>query len=74
MLFACLNNGERILVNRDGLFPSVLCLLLMLISTVTVIKLNHWVMSKTMGYAMFFLYFCFMAQGVITQVIAENNA
>jgi len=74
LLFQSLNNGEPVPVDRKGLGPSVICLLLMLICTVIVIKLNRWVMTKKMGMAMWCLYIVFMAQGVVTQVIADNSA
>lgn len=45
----------------SGLFTSLITLLVMVGMIVVTIHLSGWKMTKPLGYAMFFLYFCYLA-------------
>mmetsp|Transcript_17659 Transcript_17659/g.27765 ORF Transcript_17659/g.27765 Transcript_17659/m.27765 type:complete len:740 (+) Transcript_17659:2196-4415(+) len=54
--------GEPVKVNAEGLEVSLIILLCMLVAIVTIIKLNQWRMTKTLGVSMMVLYVMFVAQ------------
>ena len=50
-----------VLVESDGLFISLLILLIMVGAIVAIIHFSNWEMTHSLGYAMFFLYFVYVA-------------
>ena len=57
---------EPMVVGADGLFISVLILLVMLIAVVATIAICKWQMTKTLGLIMF-LYVIFVAQDLMRE-------
>ena len=58
---------EPMVVGADGLFISVLILLVMLIAVVATIAICKWQMTKTLGLIMFLLYVIFVAQDLMRE-------
>jgi len=54
--------GEAIQVTASSLTVSILLLVLMLLLVLCTIVYNGWVMTKSLGYWMFFFYFVFVIQ------------
>jgi len=59
------DNGNKVVVQADSLFISILVLFLMLITVITIIKMNKWRMTKGLGYSMFVLYILFVVQDLL---------
>lgn len=59
--------GEAVEVVGEGLFWSVIILILMLASVIFTIAINHWRMTKSLGASMFLLYVVFLAQDLYRQ-------
>jgi len=57
--------GRPVKVYAASLSISLAILIAMLIIVVISIHLSKWVMTKTLGYAMFFFYLCFVGQDLI---------
>merc|ERR1719329_1499050 len=51
----------NVLVGSDGLFISLIILLIMVGAIVVIIHFSEWKMTHTLGYAMFILYFVYVA-------------
>jgi Ca2+/Na+ antiporter len=49
----------------ESIFASILILFGMLVSVITIIKCNHWRMTKGLGISMFFLYIIFIVQDLL---------
>jgi len=58
-------HGRPVTVYASSLSVSLAILILMIIVVVTSIHLSKWVMSKTLGYAMFIFYVLFVVQDLI---------
>lgn len=54
-----------VLVESDGLFISLLILLIMVGAIVLIIHFSNWEMTHNLGYAMFFLYFVYVAVSLV---------
>ena len=62
-IYRSIKEGETYVdVVADTLFISVLVLVAMVVVVVLCIHLNHWKMTKTLGFMMFGLYLVFLAQ------------
>lgn len=55
------NCNCNVMVGADGLFISLLILLFMVGAIVVIIHFSEWKMTYTLGYAMFILYFVYVA-------------
>lgn len=51
----------NVIVGSDGLFISLIILLIMVGAIVVIIHFSEWKMTHTLGYAMFILYFVYVA-------------
>jgi sodium/potassium/calcium exchanger 2 len=56
---------KNVSVGADTLFLSILILLAMLVAVISIIYCSSWKMTKTLGGAMFVLYFVFVAQDLL---------
>ena len=65
--YSLTHNMEPMVVGADGLFISVLILLVMLIAVVATIAICKWQMTKTLGLTMFLLYVIFVAQDLMRE-------
>ena len=65
--YSLTHNMEPMVVGADGLFISVLILLVMLIAVVATIAICKWQMTKTLGLIMFLLYVIFVAQDLMRE-------
>jgi len=69
-LYCCVNpndNGNKVIVQADTLFVSIIILFLMLATVISIIALNKWQLTKNLGMTMFFLYFIFVVQDLLRQ-------
>jgi len=60
-LFAVVND-THVVVESGNLGISIAVLIAMISSVILVIIYNEWKMTMTLGYTMFFFYFCFLVQ------------
>ena len=58
-------------IGADGVWVSIIILLAMLVLIIITIHLSGWKLTKTLGFTMFFFYFCFLLQAIIRYVLAE---
>lgn len=54
--------GKPIEVNSKGVGLSIFVLFIMILCVLAIIVYSKWIMTNTLGYTMFFLYFVFMIQ------------
>jgi len=64
LLYCMVNSGQPLEVGNDGLQFSIGTLFVMVLCTVVIIAASGWIMSKTLGIAMFVCYFVFLAVGI----------
>ena len=54
--------GKPVLVNSGGIALSIVVLFAMIFIVLCIIIYSKWIMTKTLGYSMFVLYFIFVIQ------------
>ncbi|KAL3777730.1 hypothetical protein HJC23_005363 [Cyclotella cryptica] len=56
-----------VVINAQGIWVSICILIGMLFAIVIIIHCQGWKMTRTLGACMFFLYFAYLAQAVVTE-------
>ncbi|XP_061831038.1 sodium/potassium/calcium exchanger 1-like isoform X3 [Nerophis lumbriciformis] len=67
LLYSLLHNGAPVAVSSNGLFCAIVLLFLMLLFVTISIATCRWKMSRTLGLAMFALYFVFLILSVLLE-------
>lgn len=60
-------------IGAEGVGISIMILLGMLLLIIGSIHFSGWRLTKTLGFIMFFFYFCFLLQAIIRYVISGNS-
>jgi sodium/potassium/calcium exchanger 2 len=63
--------GRSVNIGSEGVFRSLVVLIIMLVCLVAAIHCQGWVLSKTLGGIMFLLYFAFLVQAVVFELPFE---
>ncbi|XP_061743206.1 sodium/potassium/calcium exchanger 1-like isoform X2 [Nerophis ophidion] len=67
LLYSLLHDGAPVAVSSNGLFCAIVLLFLMLLFVTISIATCRWKMSRTLGLAMFALYFVFLILSVLLE-------
>ena len=62
-----------VMIETDGVWLSLMILLGMLVLVILCIHLSGWRLTKRLGFTMFLLYVCFLAQAIIRYVVAGST-
>lgn len=69
LCFTLWNNGKDfVTIAADGVWVSIIILLVMVVCIILTIHLNGWKLTKKVAYIMFVLYFAFLAQGIVQEL------
>ena len=67
-------NGEnKVIIGADGVWLSIIILLVMIVLIIATIHLSGWQLSKKLGFAMFFFYFLFLLQAILRFYIGGSS-
>lgn len=71
--FLLIKDQEFVSVQAESLEFSLLMLIFMLVVVVTLIHMSNWVMSKRLGYSMFFFYVIFVVQDLVSNFYCDKS-
>jgi len=61
--------GEDVIIGTEGIWTSIMILIGMIILIIGAIHLQGWKLTKTLAYIMFFFYFAFLVQAILTNYL-----
>lgn len=61
--------GQIVCIGSDGVVLNVIILLVMVVLIIVTIHCSGWKLKKSVAYIMFFLYFAFLAQAIILEMV-----
>lgn len=59
------DKGGIVTIGAEGVWVNIMILLCMLVLIIVCIHLSGWKLTKTLGFSMFFFYFCFLLQAIL---------